>query len=115
MDKLYEVGGLIPEGEADGGASPSPIRSNGVMLDESVAASLQTDTLAVTQVELVHVEPNSKVWRWSDRKTGINSVLRMKFLRCHLQRLGYVCRIVPLLDKKEISAYVMQVELPIPS
>lgn len=116
MDQLYEAGGLLSEDAGDGVASPvSRVRSNsGVVLDESLAAALQTDVLAVTQVELVHVDHNSKLLRWSDRKTGVNSVLRMKLLRCHLQRLGYVCRIVPLLDKKEVSAYVMQVELPIP-
>lgn len=116
MDKLYEAGGLLLEDNDAGTSSPSRARANsGVMLDDAVAASLQTDTLAATQVELVHTDPSSKTWRWSDRKTGVNSVLRMKLLRCHLQRLGYVCRIVPLLDKKEVSAYVMQVELPMPS
>lgn len=112
VENLCEAGGVFPR-DVDGAVSRAR-SSSGVMLDESVAASLQTDTLAVTQVELQHVDPNSKVWRWSDRKTGVNSVLRTKLLRVHLERLGYVCRIVPLLDKKEVSAYVMQVELPMP-
>lgn len=116
MDKLYEVGGLHHEDSADGSHTSSVhTGTSGVMLDESLAASLQTESIAVTQVELAHIDHNSKAWRWSDRKTGVNSVLRTKLLRCHLQRLGYTCRIVPVLDKKEVSAYVLQVELPIPS
>lgn len=113
VDNICEAGGVFPR-DVDGAVCRAR-SSSGVMLDEAVAASLQTDTLAVTQVELQHVDPNSKVWRWSDRKNGVNSVLRTKLLRVHLERLGYVCRIVPLLDKKEVSGYVMQVELPMPS
>eukprot|EP00971_Amphidinium_carterae_P219987 4367012-Amphidinium_carterae.1 len=45
---------------------------------------------------------------------GVNSVVRAKLLRCHLQRLGYTCRIMPVFDKREIVAYVLQVELPMP-
>lgn len=110
LDQLHEVSGLLP----DEGAT-RPRSNSGIMLDDSVVAKLQTNTLAETQVELVHADPNSKAWRWSDRRTGVNSVMRMKLLRCHLQRLGYLCRIVPLYDKKDVSAYVMQVELPMPS
>jgi len=116
MGKLYEVGGLHHEDSADGSHTSSVhTGTSGVMLDESLAASLQTESIAVTQVELAHIDHNSKAWRWSDRKTGVNSVLRTKLLRCHLQRLGYTCSIVPVLDKKDVSAYVLQVELPIPS
>lgn len=117
MGKLYEVGGLHHEDSADGSETSGlhTGTNSGVMLDESLVASLQTESIAVTQVELAHIDHNSKAWRWSDRKTGVNSVLRTKLLRCHLQRLGYTCSIVPVLDKKDVSAYVLQVELPIPS
>lgn len=108
VDRLLAAGGVCLE------ENPQALPS-GVLLDELAAASLQADTLAVTQIELAHVDSHSKAWRWSDRKTGVNSVLRAKLLRCHLQRLGYMCRIVPIYDKRDISAYVMQVELPIPS
>jgi len=116
MDRLYMVAGMVPEAPADGSAIPAVMSSSsGIMLDESVAVSLQTDTLAVTQVELVHIDPTSKTWRWSDRKTGVNSVTRMKLLQGHLRRLGYVCRVVPLLDLKVVSGYAIQIELPMPA
>lgn len=109
LQPLLLAGG-VPLPEVAGAATPQA----GVPLDEISTASLREETLAAVQVELAHVT-DSKAWRWSDRKTGVNSVIRAKLLRCHLQRLGYSCRILPLMDKKEVSAYVLQVELPMPS
>lgn len=112
LRRLLSAGGLPAQGGADATGTMPQFRG-GVVLDENSAATLQADTLAAVQIELAHVT-DSKVWRWSDRKGGVNSVLRAKLLRCHLQRLGYGCRIVPLLDKKEVCAYVLQVEMPMP-
>lgn len=113
LRRLMSAGGLDPE-QANGSLDASPQTLCGsAVLDEHSASSLQADTLAAVQIELAHMV-DSKAWRWSDRKTGVNSVMRAKLLRCHLQRLGYTCRIVPLFDKKEVSAYVLQVELPTP-
>lgn len=112
LGRLLAVGGVQSlEESGEGEASPS---RTGVQIDEVIAASLQAETLAEVQIELAHVDPHSKAWRWSERRFGVNSVLRAKLLRCHLQRLGFCCRIVPMLDKKDVVAYVLQVELPIP-
>mmetsp|Transcript_55268 Transcript_55268/g.140138 ORF Transcript_55268/g.140138 Transcript_55268/m.140138 type:complete len:289 (-) Transcript_55268:89-955(-) len=100
---------------AAGGLSPEPVNLSGVVvLDESSAQSLQDDYLVTAQIPLAHIT-DSKAWQWSRRKQGLNSVLRAKLLRCHLQRLGYSCRIVSRYDKKEICAYYLQVELPMPT
>jgi len=127
LDQLLVAAGVSPElnessspvgptggygGESD--ASPQRWSSHALVFDESCATSLQADTLAAAQIELAHVDAHSKAWRWSERRAGVNTVARVKLLRCHLQRLGYTCRIVPILDKEEVSAYILQVELPIP-
>mmetsp|Transcript_31670 Transcript_31670/g.73970 ORF Transcript_31670/g.73970 Transcript_31670/m.73970 type:complete len:285 (-) Transcript_31670:83-937(-) len=115
LDKLLVAGGVMPNGgTAWTGTGQSSERSAGVAFGEEAAASLQSEFIAEVQIELAHVDPHSKAWRWSDRKTGVNSVVRAKLLRCHLQRLGYTCRIVPVFDKREVAAYVLQVELPMP-
>lgn len=112
------TGGALPEAADAAGDQPMlsarPRAASGVALDALVASSLQAEFLAATQIELAHVDAHSKAWRWSDRKTGVNSNLRAKLLLCHLQRLGYTCRIVPMLDKQEVSAYVLELELPMP-
>lgn len=112
VQRLLSAGGLEPQ-QGGGHLTAAPQLCGSAVLDEHSALSLQADTLAAVQIELAHAT-DSKAWRWSDRKTGVNSVLRAKLLRCHLQRLGYTCRIVPVFDKKEVSAYVLQVELPTP-
>lgn len=129
LDRLLQAGGVpaierdMPHDPSAGlegspslrpAAPPGQVPGSGVLFDEASAASLQTDTLAAVQIELAHVDDHSKAWRWSDRRTGVNSALRAKLLRCHLQRLGYACRIVSVHDKRDIAAYVLQVELPIP-
>jgi len=100
---------------AAGGLAREPPATSGVaVLDDSSVQCLLSDTLVTAQIPLAHVT-DSKTWQWSRRKQGLNSVLRAKLLRSHLQRLGYNCRIAPVYDKKEVSAYILQVELPIPS
>lgn len=114
LSRLLAAGGVqTQETSLSDIESPSSSRA-GVPIDEAIAASLQADTLAEVQIELAHVDPHSKAWRWSERRFGVNSILRAKLLRCHLQRLGFCCRIVSVLDKKEVVSYVLQVELPIP-
>lgn len=94
-------------------ASPVSFAAAGaIAFDEVTVAALSTESLAAVQVELAHVDPHSQTWRWSDRKIGVNSVLRAKLLKGQLQRLGYIANIQPVFDKKTISAIVLQVELP---
>jgi len=115
LERVLAAGGVAREGpgEQAGGLMPPPM-SGSAVLDESSAATLQADLLASVQIELAHTT-DTKAWRWSDRKTGVNSVLRAKLLRWHLQRLGYDCRILPLMDRRDVSAYVLQVDLPAPA
>merc|ERR1711879_70889 len=84
---------------AAGGLADEPACLSGVVvLDETSAQSLLDDTLVKAQIPLAHLT-DSKTWQWCRRKQGLNSVLRAKLLRSHLQRLGYNCRIVPHYDK----------------
>jgi hypothetical protein len=118
LDQLLEAAGVSSEEDRfclGGAESSRPRMNSGVVFDEETVATLQFDWVAVARVELAHADVTSKTWRWSDRHAGVNSVLRAKLLRYHLQRLGYICQIVPVLDKKDISAYVLQVEIPFPS
>jgi len=119
LDQLLEAAGVSAEKDRfclGGAEDRRPRMNSGVVFDEETVASLQFDWVAIARVELAHADMNgSKTWRWSDRHAGVNSVLRAKLLRCHLQRLGYACQIVPVYDKKEVTAYVLQVEIPIPS
>lgn len=112
--RLLAAGGVSQQEEASEADVEGRSPAHAVAIDEAIAASLQADALAEVQIELAHVDPHSKAWRWSERRFGVNSVLRAKLLRCHLQRLGFCCRVVPVFDKKEVAAYVLQVELPIP-
>lgn len=120
LDRVLDAGGVTapwgPDLAADDGESPGRLQrlNSGVVFDEFSAASLQADWIVVARVELAHTDVSTKTWRWSDRKTGVNSVLRAKLLRCHLLRLGYSCQIVPVHDRQEASAYFLQVALPFP-
>ena len=102
---------LVRVGDPRGALSATA--ASGDSLDAVALLDMQSDILTKTSVELAYRDLASGAWRWSDRKTGVNHVLRAKLLKCRLERLGYRCRVEAILDKnKEPHSYCLQVELP---